>query len=132
MEPELNDKTKKPKWLFRLESTNPDKGLWYDSNGHYVFTLGNVDNCATKDLPMTYDWRYKQQNKDWWSSCSTIEDLTHWYSIENARDLLAEGFRFSKYLAQDYVEYDKETVFLKETCLDRVTLDIDVLFKTEQ
>ena len=78
---------------------------------------------------MGYDERYKQDNKDWFSSCSNITDLTHWYSIENARELLKRGFRFSKYLATDYVEYEKETVFLKETCLDRVTLSIDEVFK---
>lgn len=118
----------KPKWLYRLESTDTNLGLWYNENGDFVLTLGEIENCKTKELPMGCDPRYKQDGKDWFSSCSNIEDLTHWYSIDNAKDLISRGFRFSKYLATDYVEYDKETVFLKETCLSRVTLDIEEIF----
>lgn len=118
-----------PKWLYRLESTNSNLGLWYNEKGNFVLTLAEINNCKTKDLPMGFDERYKQNGKDWFSSCSNVEDLTHWYSIDNAKDLIEKGFRFSKYLATDYVEYDKETVFLKETCLERVTLDINEIFK---
>lgn len=120
---------KKPKWLYRLESTDPQLGLWYNDSGEFVLTLGTLENCKTKNLPMGYDEKYKQQGKDWYSSCSNIEDLTYWYSIENAKDLIEKGFRFSKYLAIDYVEYEKETVFLKETVLDRKTLNLNEIFK---
>lgn len=119
----------KPKWLYRLESTDENVGLWYNAQGEFVLTLAEIEHCATKDMPMDYDERYKQAGKDWYSSCSRISDLTHWYSIENAKALIHKGFRFSKYLATDYVEYDKETVFLKETCLERVTLNLEDLFK---
>lgn len=121
----------KPKWLYRLESTNPKLGLWYNENGDFVLTLAELKDCKTKDLPMGFDERYKQGGKDWFSSCSNIKDLTHWYSVEDAKTLLKRGFRFSKYLATDYVEYDMETVFLKETCLDRVTLSIEEVFGEE-
>lgn len=123
----------KPKWLYRLESTDRNLGLWYNAKGEWVMdkTLGKIPNNTTKDLPMEYDWRYKQDGKDWWSSCSNIEDLTHWYSREDAELLIKQGFRFSKYLATDYHEYDYQTVFLKETCIDRITLDIDEVFKRE-
>lgn len=117
-----------PKWLYRLESTNEDIGLWYNSKGQYSSVIEKLQNCKTKELPMGYDVRYKIGNKDWYSSCSKKEDLTYWYSIENARELLQKGFRFSKYLAVDYIEYEKETTFLKETCLIRVTLNIEEVF----
>lgn len=118
----------KPKWLYRLESTNSNLGLWYNEKGDFVLTIAEIEDCKTKDLPMGFDERYKQFGKDWFSSCSYVEDLTNWYSIDNAKDLIEKGFRFSKYLATDYVEYDKETVFLKETCLDRITLNIEEIF----
>lgn len=116
------------KWLYRLESMDEDMGLWYNSRGEFVLTIAEIANCETKNMQMDYDERYKRNGMDWYSSCSNIEDLLHWYSFENARDLIKKGFRLSKYLAVDYVEYNKETVFLKETCLDRVTLDINEVF----
>lgn len=116
------------KVVYRLESTDDNLGLWYNVRNELVLTLATIDNCETASMPMGYDERYKQQGKDWFSSCSRIEDLTHWYSAQNALDLEKIGFRLSKYIAVDYVEYEKETVFLKETCLARETLDMKKVF----
>lgn len=117
------------KWLYRLESTDNTDGLYYNVSGEYVIGLSKINNG--KIMPMEYDERYQQRGKNWFSSCSTIEDLLHWYTLQNAKELVARGYRFSKYLAVDYVEYEKETVFLKETCLDRVTLQLEELFNSK-
>lgn len=120
----------KPKWVYRLESIDPEHGLWYDAKGRYVWDIGELPDCQTKDLPMDYDPRYHKDGRSWHSSCSHLEDLAHWYSLEDALKLIAQGFRFSKYLATEYVEYPLETTFIKETCLDRQTVDIrDVFYK---
>ena len=118
-----------PKWLYRLESTDPKRGLWYDASGNLVWTIGEIPNCPTKDLPMDYDWRYRQDGRMWHSSCTRKEDLAHWYTLEAALDLIQNhGFVFAKYLATEYKEYDLETVFIKETCLEREELDIRDVF----
>ena len=118
-----------PKWLYRLESTDPEKGLWYNANSEYVFTIGELPDCKTKDLPMDYDERYHKDGRCWFSSCSNKEDLTHWYSLEDAEDLIAKGFVFTRYLATEYVEYDMETTFIKETALAREIINIRDLFE---
>lgn len=117
------------KWLYRLESTNPHNGLWYDLDNNMVWGIGRLENCKTKDLPMGYDERYHKDGKNWFSSCSNIEDLAHWYSLEDAVELINQGFVFAKYLAVDYVEYENETPFLKETALDRVEIDVKEIWK---
>ena len=114
-----------PKWLWRLESRDPSNGLWYNSDGEFV--LG-VRGCSTESLPMDYDWRYQQDGKSWWSSCTDKADLTHWYSPEDARRLIDDGFVFTRYLATDYHEYEMETVFLKETCLAREEVPLEEVF----
>ena len=45
------------------------------------------------------------------------------------KTLKEKGFKFYKYLATEYHEYPMETVFIKDTCLDRVEIDIDEFFK---
>lgn len=118
-----------PKWLYRLESTDSKKGLWYDASGNLVWTIGKIPNCPTKDLPMDYDWRYRQDGRMWHSSCTRKEDLAHWYTLDAALDLIQNhGFVFAKYLATEYKEYELETVFIKETCLAREELDIRDVF----
>ena len=123
---------KEPKWLYRLESKFPDNGLWYDSNNNYVWGIGKLNDCKTKNLPMGYDDRYHKDGKNWFSSCSNIEDLEHWYSLEDAIELIQKGFVFAKYLATEYVEYELETTFLKENVLDRIEIEIREIWKNEK
>ena len=119
---------KEPKWLYRLESTNANNGLWYDANGNYCWGIGKIDGCETKGLPMGYDERYRADGRMWHSSCSRKEDLMHWYSLEDAKELIANGFVFKRYLATEYTEYPLETVFIKDTCIDEEVIDIEELF----
>ena len=120
-----------PKWLYRMESTDPDNGLWYNSKGNFCFEkgIGSLDDsCKTKKLPMDYDARYRQNGRMWFSSCSKQEDLLHWFSKKDAEELKKKGFRFFKYLATEYHEYPQETVFIKETCLAKLEIPIDEFF----
>lgn len=117
-----------PKWLYRLESKSSDKGLWYNSKNEYVWNIGELENCKTKDLPMGYDERYHKDGKCWFSSCSKKEDLLHWYSLADTLTLIKNGFVFTRYLATEYVEYENETTFIKETCLQREEISIEELF----
>ena len=120
----------KPKWVYRLEYKDDSCGLWYNGKGEWCFEsgIGDVPDCNTKTLPMDYDWRYKQDGKDWFSSCSHKEDLMHWYSLKDAKELISRGFVFTRYLATEYHEYENETVFIKETSLRREEIDIFELF----
>ena len=119
------------KWVYRLESTNPKHGLWYNNLGEYVWDIGKLENCKTKDLPMGYDERYHKDGRCWYSSCSNVEDLAHWYSLEDALELISAGFVFAKYLDTEYVDYENETTFIIGTSLDRVVIDIkDIWGKT--
>lgn len=113
-----------PKWLYRLEATNPKNGLWYNEDNELVWGIGKLANCQTKDLPMGYDERYHKDGRNWYSSCSRKEDLSHWYSLQDAIDLINNGFVFTRYLATEYVEYENETTFIKETSWEREILDI--------
>lgn len=113
------------KWLYRLEAVDSENGLWYNEKCELVWGIGKLENCQTKNLPMDYDERYHKDGRLWHSSCSRKEDLSHWYSLQDALNLIANGFVFTRYLATEYVEYELETTFIKETSLKREVLDIE-------
>ncbi len=123
----FDEKLNKVKWLYRLESKDPNNGLWYNTKGDYVWGCKDCKGEA-KNLPMGYDDRYHIDGKNWFSSCSKEEDLLHWYSKEDAEYLLEHGFVFTKYLAKDYHEFQLETVFLKETAISRQEISFEDLF----
>lgn len=118
----------KPKWLYRLEAVDPNNGLWYNAFGEYHWGIGDTEG-ATKYLPMGYDERYKKDGRDWFSSCSHIEDLAHWYSLGDALLLIEKGFVFTRYLATEYIEYENETTFIKETSLAREIINIKEIWQ---
>lgn len=120
---------KEPKWLYRLESTNPENGLWYNSHGEFCWGINALPNCETKNLPMGYDARYQKDGRQWFSSCSNPEDLMHWFSVQDTLNLVAQGFEFARYLATEYEEYPLETTFIKGSALKREVMDIRDLFK---
>jgi hypothetical protein len=128
---EIKVKEQPPKWVYRLESIDKNNGLWYNGDGAWCFEtgIGAIEGCKTKTLPMDYDPRYKQDGRDWFSSCSDEKDLLHWYSLKDAKKLFDNGFVFTRYFATEYHEYDLETVFIKETSLCREEIDIFDLFK---
>ena len=66
-----------PKWLYRLEAVDPNNGLWYNTNNQLIWGIGKLAECKTKYLPMDYDERYHVDGKNWFSSCSKKEDLSH-------------------------------------------------------
>lgn len=117
------------KWVYRLEALDDNNGLWYNTKGDLIWAIGDVPNCETKHLPMGYDERYCKDGKHWYSSCSRAKDLAHWYSLENAKYLVDHGFVFLKYLAVDYVEYEFETTFIKETALVREVINIEDIWE---
>lgn len=120
------------KWLYRLEAINPKNGLWYNDDNELVWGIGKLANCKTKDLPMGYDTRYHKDDRCWYSACSRKEDLSHWYSLQDAIDLINNGFVFTRYLATEYVEYENETTFIKETSLEREVLNIEDIWPVKQ
>lgn len=120
---------KEPKWLYRLDAGDAETGLWYNSRGEWVFNIGELKNCESKSLPMGYDERYRKDGCNWFASCTRQEDLTHWFSRENAEELIRnKGFKCMKYLATEYEEYELETCFIKESCIDKQEISLEDLF----
>lgn len=113
------------KWLYRLESIDPENGLWYNMKSEYVWGIRRIEDCDAKFLPMGYDQRYHKDGRDWYSSCSNAEDLSHWCTLDGVLDLVAHGFEFVRYLATEYVEYPLETTFIKSTSLKREVIPIE-------
>lgn len=120
------------KWLYRLESITPENGLWYNSNSELVWGIGKLENSQTKFLPMGYDKRYHKDGRNWFSSCSHCEDLSHWFSLDDAKELIANGFVFTRYLATEYIEYELETIFIKESSLKREEINIEDIWDLSQ
>lgn len=114
-----------PTWLYRFESVDPLGGLWYNDHEEWVFDrgIGLLSNEAAHALPMDYDERYQKDGRSWHSGCPSTAMMRHWFRREDVPVLLDNGFVLYRYLATEYVHYEFETCFIKETSLTRVLLN---------
>ena len=55
-----------------------------------------------------------RDGRNWFSSCSNKDDLLHWYSLEDALDLIENGFVFTRYLARPLRQQTASLCFDKE------------------
>lgn len=115
---------KQPQWVYRIEALDPAMGLWYNDSGDWVFEegIGQTDS-PSRDLPMDYDERYQKDGKNWHSAGRNAIAMSHWFSRESAKDLMGKGYQLYRYLATEYIHYEFETCFIKETCLNREVVD---------
>lgn len=119
------------KWVYRLEADNPELGLWYDANGNYIELVKEIPGCVSAHLPMGYDERYQKDGRSWFSSTSNLEHMPHWFTRENAEHLIQRGFKFFRYLATEYVEYDVETTFIRDSALAREEMTLEQIYGEE-
>lgn len=114
-----------PKWLYRFESVSPFGGLWYNDFNEWVFEkgMGTMKDSPSVALPMDYDPRYQKDGKNWHSSAPNKEMMRNWFREEDVAHMLKNGFVLYSYLATQYIIYEYESCFIKETCITRKILD---------
>lgn len=118
--------TQEPALLYRFEATDPNAGLWYNEFGQYVFErngLNRVQNHKHLDMPMGYDERYRRGGRNWFSATQLRSDMSYWFNITDVPKMLDLGYRLWQYVATEYVHYEFETTFIKETCIERNILN---------
>ena len=49
---------KLPKWLYRLESKDPNNGLWYDSNGRWVWGMRHTKEPEMAEIRLNEEEAY--------------------------------------------------------------------------
>lgn len=128
MSGKTSEGAREPIWVYRLESLDPKNGLWYNADGEFVHGISKVAGCKTAYLPMGYDTRYHSKERNWVSGCLKVEDLAHWFSESDAKQLWALGFRFWMFQAVEYEIYDHEVAFNKETVLQRLRLKFNQVY----
>lgn len=114
-----------PMWLYRFEAIDPLNGLWYNDTGEWVYDsgIGQLDNNPAKSLPMDYDPRYTKDNRIWHSAGKDKTAMQYWFCHEDVEKLIHNGFVLYRYLATEYIHYEHETCFIKETSLTRELLN---------
>lgn len=122
---------KEPVWLYRFEAVNPSDGFWYNDFNEWVFddNLYLFEDSPLIHAPMGYDPRYHKDSKTWYSSVPTKEKMRQWFRYEDMERFIRNGYVLYSYLAREYIHYESETCFVKDTAIDRRLLDPYEMFR---
>lgn len=120
-----------PAWVYRFEAVNPSDGLWYNDFNEWVFdeTQYLFEGSQLIHAPMDYDPRYHKDSKTWHSSAPTKTKMKTWFRYEDIERFTRNGYVLYSYLATEYIHYDAETCFIKDTAIDRILLDPYEIYK---
>ena len=110
------------KKFYRVGNPETNQGLWYDYDGKFTGLIHNHFNfCRASALPMPYD----ETVVGWLSTTDTIENLFHWFNVEEIQKLEKHGYYLCIFEAEDYREYENHWLINQKTSvlIDRVPID---------
>ncbi len=98
--------------FYRVGNTNDEQGLWYNRKGEFTGLIHNeYDFCVNSALPMPFD----PTIVGYLSTAKTIEDLYHWFSIDDLVKLNDHGIYMFEYEASDFRVYANHWVINEKT-----------------
>lgn len=111
-----------PKWVYRFEHTDPNKGAWYNKNGVYCCSHPTLKKLDMPYEPDVYKGIYR-------SACENGSDLGYWIPREAAIDMLNKGYQATKYLTTDYFfRTHGEICFNKTNYLKKEVVNLDEIY----
>src|SRR5699024_10274782 len=82
-----------------------------------------LQNSSLPSVPMDYDPLYTQDNKQWHSIIFEAKTVRAWFTQDDITQLVNQGITLYCYLATEYIHYEMETCFIKQTCLRKEKLN---------
>lgn len=92
------------KTFYRVCNLDTKQGLWYSYDGQFTGLIHDgFAFCKNSDLRMDFD----PELVGWLSAVEKLEDLYHWFSVEDIKRLQKHGWYIYEYSAENYKFYER-------------------------
>lgn len=104
------------KTIYRIEVPEDKNGMWYNKEGILQKRIHIIcPNGIAKDFPMPLNLElHRKDGRVWNSAGKSIENMNMWFSPEDARMLMNNGFKLFKFEVNLYNELENEILFCRE------------------
>lgn len=109
---------------YRIEDQTAKHGIWrnFDGTWNPVFSQLSDDQC--KNLPMEDSDLYREGDKKWFSSAPSKETLKHWFSEQDAIELIGLGYKVYEFeLSSAKKVTDFEFIFTRDSIINQREID---------
>lgn len=117
-----------PIYIYRLENEN-GHGMWYREDGTYDPFIMKLTEGISKHLPMDYDERYGKGGLRWYSGCSEMGKLKHWFSDRDAQELRGAGYKLLRFTSTQYTIEEHQTIFTREGVIGTIEIPYQLVWK---
>lgn len=119
------------KTIFRIEMPEDRNGMWYNKDGQLDKKIHLLcPNGIAKDIPMPLNLELHRKDGHVWNSAGkSIENMHEWFTAEDARLLMNNGFKLFQFDVNMYQELEHEILFCRTGIIKQEEIPLDVIWK---
>lgn len=115
--------------IFRIENEITNHGMWYRLDGTFDPFIKRLTEGKSKNLPMGFDEKFHKENLKWFSGCSNIADMQHWFSDLDAFELSVNGYKLYEFQSKQFIAEEHQTLFTREGILTKKEIPLETIWK---
>src|SRR5690606_34380107 len=81
-------------------------------------------NGIAKDFPMPHNPLHRKDGKVWCSAGKSVEQMHHWFTTEDAQNLLNNGFKLYEFKVDEVQELEHEVLFCREDVIEEKEIEL--------
>lgn len=116
------------KTIYRIENEETEAGMWYRSGAIYDPFIKTLKDGKSADLPMGYHERYSKDGLAWFSGTVNREQMQSWFSVQDAMELHANGYKLFEFVSNQYIEEEYQVIFTREGIITKKEIPLSVLW----
>lgn len=111
--------------IYRIEHPTDKDGMWYNIKGEPKKQIHKLcPNGVAKDFPMPFNELHKKDGLNWCSAGGSVEQMNHWFSAEDAKNLLDNGYKLYELRVSEIQDLEKEVLFCREHIISTKEIEL--------
>lgn len=118
------------KTIYRIEIPEEKGGMWYDHNGVFRKTIDILcPNGIAKDFPMPLNLELHRKDGEIWNSAGdSIEQMNYWFTAEDAKNLMNNGFKLFQFDVTMYQQLEHEILFCRKGIISQKEIPLEIVW----
>jgi hypothetical protein len=119
-----------PRKIYRIENPKTMHGMWHDNEGNFKPTIHDLcPNSIAKDFPIGPCSDHQKDGKTWYSAGKSKENMQYWFSKEDAKNLIDNGFKLYEFEVSEWMEKEYEILFTREGIVSTTIIDYEEIWR---
>lgn len=104
--------------------------MWYDHNGVFRKKIDILcPNGIAKDFPMPLNLELHRKDGEIWNSAGdSIEQMNHWFTAEDAKSLMNNGFKLFQFEVDMYQQLEHEILFCRKGIISQKEIPLELIW----